>query len=165
MWSWLIIILIALCCLFCFFSVVQLELKRPNAKVWVVLTCLSIFTVIGILLNVPSPVTKKYSYELKPAKIELKYLNTDEEFDQLTESTTGTEIEKITNEEKRVFVIVSKLNIRSDPQEDAQIIGSVQYGQILNITEDSEDLDWVKVKTDDGSTGWVVKRYLNYFNE
>ncbi len=185
MWSWLIILLITLCCLFCFFSAVQLELKRPKAKIWIILTCLMIITVVGTLLIVPSPVSKEYSYEPKPAKIELKYLepieelpeqnesqnqtsgdkNDIESIDNYTKATTDTQDKEITGQEKRVSVMVNELNVRLGPQYDADTIGSVQYGQILTILDDSESLDWVKVRIGDGPTGWVAKKYVNYLSD
>ncbi|KAF1085943.1 Bacterial SH3 domain protein [Sporotomaculum syntrophicum] len=186
MWSWLIILLITLCCFFCFLSAVQLELKRPKAKIWIILTCLMIFAVVGTLLSVPSPVSKEYSYEPKPAKIELKYLEPIEEelpeqdepqnqtidgkkdidsIDYLTEAITDTQAEETPSQEKRVSVMVSELNVRLRPQYNAYIIGNVQHGQILTILEDSDSSDWVKVRISDGLTGWVAKKYVNYLSD
>lgn len=182
MWSWLIIILITLSCLFCFISVVQLELKRPNAKIWIILTCLTIGAVVGTLLSVPSPILQKYSYEPKPADIQLKELKNIEEQDseeqtpeqndpqeetgdENTESTRDTQAEEVSNEQNRVLVMVPELNVRSDSNTGAQIIGNVRYGEILSIIEAPEGLDWVKVRIDSGLTGWVLKRYLNDLTE
>lgn len=61
--------------------------------------------------------------------------------------------------------MVSELNVRLRPQYNADIIGSVQYGQILTILEDSESSDWVKVRISDGLTGWVAKKYVNYLSD
>lgn len=155
MWSWLIILLIALCCFACFFSAVLLELKRPEAKVWIIFTCVMVFAVVGTLLSVPSPAAKEYSYELKPAKIELKYFEPIEKLPEQNEPQNKT-----SDDEKRVSVMVNELNVRLEPQYSAESISSVQYGQILTILEGSENLDWVKVRINDGSIGWVAKKYV-----
>ncbi|WP_027364760.1 SH3 domain-containing protein [Desulfotruncus alcoholivorax] len=190
MWSWLIMILITLSCLFCLFSVVQLELKRPNAKIWIVLTCFTIGAVVGTLLSVPSPILQKYSYEPKPAEIKIKELKSPEE-QSLKEQTAEEQKpeqnepqdETITDDktegisqstelpttgskaEKKVLVMVPELNVRSDSKNSAEILDTVQYGQILTEIEAPEGLDWVKVRMDNGLTGWVAKRYLNYLTD
>lgn len=196
MWSWLIIILITISCLFCFFSVVQLELKRPNAKMWIILTCFTIVAVVGTLLSVPSPILQRYSYEPKPAEIKLKELKEPEEqvievptteeqkpeqnepqgetiAEDKTEdgnqteelATTGSEVKETANQEKKLVVMVPELNVRSGSNNSAEVLDTVKYGQILTEIEAPEGLDWVKVRMENGSTGWVAKRYLNYLTE
>ncbi|SFG89548.1 SH3 domain-containing protein [Desulfotomaculum arcticum] len=189
MWSWLIIILITLSCLFCFFSIVQLELKRPYAKMWIILTCFTIIAVVGTLLSVPSPILQKYSYEPKPAEIKLRELKDFEEpflevqtteeqnseqndAQEETIAEDGTEDISLSAEtppegsaDKKLIVMVPELNVRSDADNNAEIIGNVQYGQIVTEVEVPEGSEWVKVRMDNGLDGWVSKRYLNYLTE
>lgn len=153
MWSWLIIGLISLVCIFCFISIVHLELRKPFVMWWVFATCISIAVVVWVLVNVPNPNMQKYSYEPKPPQIDIKKISL----------TGGTEeIEEISNTEK-VMVIVSKLDVWSDNNANAHIIGHVKYSQVLTVLDAPAGLDLIKIKTNEGLTGWVVKSYVRVF--
>lgn len=174
MWSWLIIVLISITCFFCFITVVKFELGKSSARIWLIITCCSVAGVIGALVSAPSPNMKEFSYEMKPPRIEIKELKTpDEEADKVDEGDEQKETEpgdKDTMENQastkgRAMVTVSKLNIRAEPDINAQVTGAVQNGDVLTILDAPGDLDWVKIKTSGGFTGWVAKRYLRLLPE
>lgn len=197
MWSWLIIALISVTCLFCFITVVNIELGRPAAKMWLVFTCCSIAGVVGAMISVSSPNMKDYSYEMKPPKIEIKELKpSDEKIEhpatvspgdageqqdknEQTESnmndanqtaegdgqkeTVSGDNDATGNQDSskgKAIVIISSLNIRAEPDINAQIAGNVQNGEVLTILALPDDLDWVQIKTASGVTGWVAKNYV-----
>lgn len=64
------------------------------------------------------------------------------------ETTTGT-----------VYVTASALNVRSEPSADAELIAQVKRNAALEVLERSES--WVRVKLDDGRTGWVAERFVS----
>lgn len=57
-----------------------------------------------------------------------------------------------------VRVNVSTLNVRSDASGNAEIVGHVRRGERLTIVADSGD--WLRVKLNDGSSGWVSSQLV-----
>ncbi len=49
-------------------------------------------------------------------------------------------------------------NLRSGPSLKQRIVGKVQYGDVLRTLEKKGD--WVRVRRQDGGTGWVAGRLL-----
>ena len=66
---------------------------------------------------------------------------------QAEERATGT-----------VRVNVSTLNIRGDASTSSEIIGHARRGERLTVVGDSGD--WLRVKLNDGSTGWVSSQLV-----
>jgi len=66
---------------------------------------------------------------------------------QTEERATGT-----------VRVNVSTLNIRGDASTSSEIIGHARRGERLTVVGDSGD--WLRVKLNDGSTGWVSSQLV-----
>ena len=153
MWSWMIIALISLTCLFCFISVVQLELKKPSAKVWIILTCCLIVGVVSAIMNLPSTVMQNYSYESKKPQIEIKELKVLE--NKVEVNLVG----------KKVVVKSSELNVWADKSFKAKVVGTVKGGEILKVTGALPNHDWLKIQTGTGLTGWVVKSFVEVIPE
>lgn len=168
MWSWLTMGLIILTCMLCLISVVQLELKKTFARIWLVLMCCSIAVTVWVLLNTPSPEIQEYAYQPRPPNIVLRELKPYEEKEHLLEQVSPGESEEMSEPsqvEQRAMVVVNDLNIRDAADVSAPVLDSVAYGQIMTILETPGDMDWVKIKTQNGLTGWVAKRYLTFLTE
>ncbi|WP_066632826.1 SH3 domain-containing protein [Desulfolucanica intricata] len=154
MWLWLIIILISLACLFCFISVIQLELRKRSAKLWIILTCCSIGGVVAALVSAPSPDIQEYSYHSKPPNIKIVETTPKD-----TSSDDGIK------KGKKVVVTAVELYVRASTDPDARILGSVNYGNILTVLDAPADLDLVNIQTGYGLTGWVLKRHVQALPE
>ena len=57
-----------------------------------------------------------------------------------------------------VVVSAESLNMRSEPESDAYKVGRLLKGDKVTVIEKTEF--WVKVKTDDGKTGWISSDYV-----
>jgi hypothetical protein len=57
-----------------------------------------------------------------------------------------------------VKVNVSTLNIRADSSTSAEIVGHARRGERLTVVGDSGD--WLRVKLNDGTTGWVSSQLV-----
>lgn len=57
-----------------------------------------------------------------------------------------------------VRVNVSNLNIRGDASTSAEIVGHARRGERLTVVGDSGD--WLRVKLNDGTTGWVSSQLV-----
>jgi uncharacterized protein YgiM (DUF1202 family) len=57
-----------------------------------------------------------------------------------------------------VRVNVSTLNIRRDPSTSSDIVGHARRGERLTVAGDSGD--WLRIKLNDGSTGWVASQLV-----
>jgi hypothetical protein len=57
-----------------------------------------------------------------------------------------------------VRVNVSTLNVRREASTSAEVIGHVRRGERLTLIEDSGD--WLRVKLNDGSSGWVSSQLI-----
>ena len=57
-----------------------------------------------------------------------------------------------------VVVSAESLNMRSEPESDADKVGKLLKGDKVTVIEKTEF--WVKVKTDDGKTGWISSDYV-----
>jgi len=154
--------------MFCFISVAQMEMKKPSAKVWLVLTCCSIAAAVWVLLNTPSIKMQEYAYQPRPPNIILKELKPQPVQEDLPEQVPAGEPEEILEPaevEKKAMVVVNNLNIRDTADINAPVLETTVYGQIMTVLEDPIDADWARIKTETGLTGWVVKRYLRFLPE
>lgn len=82
-------------------------------------------------------------------------------------SITDTTLSTISNVVDRVVVCGTDsehgLNLRAEAGTGAQVIGLLTNGETLDVVESTIVTDgglWLKVKLEDGSTGWVNARYL-----
>jgi uncharacterized protein YgiM (DUF1202 family) len=57
-----------------------------------------------------------------------------------------------------VLVNVSTLNIRGDASTSAEVVGHARRGERLTVVGDSGS--WLRVKLNDGTTGWVVSQLV-----
>jgi len=159
--------LIVITCLLCLTSVVQLELNKTSARIWTLLACCSIAATVMVLFNNPSTEMQEYSYQFKTPSIVLKELKPQEAIEQAPETVPGepegNDEPNMTN--RKAMVVVSNLNIRDAADINAPVLDTVDYGQIMTILENPTNSDWVKINTETGLTGWVIKRYLNTLPE
>jgi len=58
-----------------------------------------------------------------------------------------------------VTVTASALNVRRDASTDGEVLRQAKKGEKLAVL--SRDASWVKVKLDDGGTGWVASRFVS----
>jgi len=57
------------------------------------------------------------------------------------------------------FVVKSKIaNVRSGPGTNTRVIGKAEYGEVLRTL--GRRADWVRVRTQEGMTGWIARRLL-----
>lgn len=167
MWSWLIMGLIILTCTLCLVSVVQMELKKNFARIWLTMTFCCIAVTVWVLFSIPSLDMQKYAYQPRTPNIVLRELKLYEEKEHLPEQFSPGESEAMPSPaqiEQRAMV-VDDLNIRDAADVNAPVLDTVAYGQIITILETPGDMDWVKIKTENGLTGWVAKRYLTLLPE
>lgn len=61
----------------------------------------------------------------------------------------------VSSKEKRVIVKANSVNMRSEPSKDAKSVATVKYGVVFTPLEKKGD--WLKVKHEDGTTGWISK--------
>lgn len=59
---------------------------------------------------------------------------------------------------KTVIIKVNTANMRVGPGKSYEIMATIKYGVIF--TSIDRDGDWVKVKHDDGTTGWLHKNLI-----
>ena len=55
------------------------------------------------------------------------------------------------------------VDVRSSPQEGADVVGKARGGEKLSKTGDAGG--WAKVRLRDGTTGWIVKTFIDDFSE
>ncbi len=164
MWSWLVLSLIIITCMLCFISVVQLEMKKSSARVWLVLACCSIVATVWVVFNRPSLDMREYHYQPNSPNIVLKELEPPPEQVNLSEPAPSVEPEetpKPAGTEEKAVVVINELNIRDDANTSAPVLDKVTHGEIVTVVEEQAGTGWVKIKTSTGLTGWVDKRYLN----
>jgi len=64
---------------------------------------------------------------------------------------------------KRAKVMAPALNIRDKGSLDGRIVGSLSSGDIIEVIDQSDTGEWISVKLSSGQTGWVMKKYLQYY--
>ncbi len=74
------------------------------------------------------------------------------------EGDTGWIYKKLISNNKRVIVKVNTANMRIGPGKDYELVATVKYGVVFTPLE--KDGDWVKVKHQDKTTGWVYKKLI-----
>ncbi len=57
-----------------------------------------------------------------------------------------------------VRVTASALNVRREPNTDAEVLSRVKKGQSLGVL--ASDESWARVRLDGGETGWVAVRFV-----
>ncbi|MEO8607611.1 MAG: SH3 domain-containing protein [Chloroflexota bacterium] len=57
------------------------------------------------------------------------------------------------------------LHIRLTPRYDADLLGNLPRGEIVDLIGRDDGSEWVKVQTNSGMTGWVAQQYLNIGSE
>jgi SH3-like domain-containing protein len=62
------------------------------------------------------------------------------------------------SKKKTVIVTANVVNMRVGPGKDYEIMASVKYGVVF--TPIDREGDWVQVKHEDGTSGWIYKKLL-----
>jgi len=57
-------------------------------------------------------------------------------------------------------VLVASLNVRDQGSPDRRIIAALHSGDLVEVINNSEAGEWIKVKLNSGETGWVMKKYI-----
>ena len=65
---------------------------------------------------------------------------------------------KLTSKEKRVIIKVNTANMRTGPDKKYELMATVKYGVVFTPVEKEDD--WIKVRHEDGTTGWIYKKLL-----
>lgn len=60
---------------------------------------------------------------------------------------------------RTVYVTASALNVREEPSTDAEVV--IQVKKNAELTVVGSDEAWLKVRLDDGRTGWVAERFVS----
>jgi SH3-like domain-containing protein len=60
--------------------------------------------------------------------------------------------------EKTVIIKVNTANMRTGPGTNYPMVATVKYGVVFQPLE--KDGEWVKVRHDDGTTGWIFEKLL-----
>jgi len=58
------------------------------------------------------------------------------------------------------FVTADRMNFRSGPGTNFEIIGKVVNGDLTYVLE-SDGTGWVRVQLEDGTVGWLAERFLS----
>lgn len=74
------------------------------------------------------------------------------------EGDTGWIYKTLVDNEKRVIVKVNTANMRIGPGKNYELVATVKYGVVF--TPLAKESDWIKVKHEDGTTGWIYKDLL-----
>jgi SH3-like domain-containing protein len=74
------------------------------------------------------------------------------------EGDKGWIFKNLVSSRKRVIVKVNTANMRIGPGKDYELAATVKYGVVFTPLE--KENDWIKVKHDDGTTGWIFKKLL-----
>jgi len=74
------------------------------------------------------------------------------------EGDTGWIFKTLAGKEKRVIVKVNTANMRTGPGKNYELVATVKYGVVF--TPLKKESSWIKVKHEDGTTGWIYKDLL-----
>lgn len=64
----------------------------------------------------------------------------------------------LVGKDKRVIVKVDTANMRIGPAQNYELVATVKYGVVFTPIE--KEGDWIKVKHEDGTSGWIFKKLL-----
>ena len=74
------------------------------------------------------------------------------------EGDTGWIFKSLVTNNKRAIVKVNTANMRIGPGKNYELVATVKYGVVFTPLE--KEGDWIKVKHDDGTIGWIFKNLL-----
>ena len=74
------------------------------------------------------------------------------------EGDTGWIYKTLVDKDKRVIVKVNTANMRIGPGKNYELVATVKYGVVFTPLE--KESGWIKVKHEDGTTGWIYKDLL-----
>jgi len=74
------------------------------------------------------------------------------------EGDKGWVFKNLVSRDKRVIVKVNTANMRIGPGKNYELVATVKYGVVFTPIE--KDGDWIKVRHEDGTTGWIFKKLL-----
>lgn len=64
----------------------------------------------------------------------------------------------LVSKDKRVIVKANNANLRAEPKKDGKVVASVKYGVVFTPVEKKGE--WLKVKHDDGTSGWIMNTLI-----
>lgn len=85
-----------------------------------------------------------------------------QKMDMFSAGQTHQQIDENENTAK-ARVLASTLNIRDKGSLDGRIVGSLSSGDIIEVIGQSDTGEWINIKLSSGQTGWVMKKYLQYY--
>jgi SH3-like domain-containing protein len=74
------------------------------------------------------------------------------------EGDEGWVHERLTNNLAHLVVKKNRINMRSGPGTKFRVIATAEYGVVFRTIERKKN--WVKVKHDNGTSGWVYRKLL-----
>lgn len=74
------------------------------------------------------------------------------------EGDQGWIFTNLISKDKRVIVKANSVNMRSTPDKDGKVVATVKYGVVFTPVEKKGA--WLKVKHEDGTSGWISSSLL-----
>jgi len=81
--------------------------------------------------------------------------NLPEDVEQVTTSETPT------SDLAKATVLANRLNVRSGPGTDQQVVGALDRGEQVQLVGRSENSQWLQVQPDSGGKVWAAARWLD----
>lgn len=74
------------------------------------------------------------------------------------EGDQGWVFANLAGKNKRVIVKVNTANMRTGPGKDFELVATVKYGVVFTPKE--KDGDWIQVRHEDGTSGWIYNKLI-----
>ncbi len=75
------------------------------------------------------------------------------------------DVNALPTEQRPVLETTTVVNVRKNPDMNAERLGTLKAGEVYVVTGKSEDGFWYAIKLFDGRTGWVSKDYVTTRND
>ncbi|RJQ30669.1 MAG: SH3 domain-containing protein [Peptococcaceae bacterium] len=185
MWILLALVAVLMAGLLLIVTVIQFEIGSPAAGRWLVYTLCSIAVLVYVLGSKPPREQVEYSYmpqilPAQPGSVPVTGTGLSPEQPQnlppvqAQNQPAGTEtsppalsaapVPDSAPQEaalKRVVVNTASLNVRTEPDFNSQIKGTVKAGAELVVLEEPGGSDWLRIRTADSVlAGWVHRDYI-----
>jgi hypothetical protein len=186
MWILLALVAMFMAGLLLIVTVIQFEIGSPAAGRWLVYTLCSITVLVYVLGSKPPQEQVEYSYmpqilPAQPGSVPVTGTGLSPEQPQnlppaqaQNQPPAGTEtsppalsaapVPDSAPQEtalKRAVVNTASLNVRTEPDFNSQIKGTVKAGAELVVLEEPGGSDWIRIRTADSVlAGWVHRDYI-----
>ena len=151
-----------------FFSMLPLRIQRPALLAVALLFLFSATALANDFVSVKKDgvnvrsgpnTNKEVLWELFKG-FPLQVLEQKGEWDHVIdfEGDKGWVYAPLLSDEHTVIVKVNTANMRVGPGTSYEVIATVKYGVVFQTVD--TDGEWIKVKHDDGTTGWIHKTLL-----